>query len=300
MFLLNFWPENCIYSVVNIKDMKRLVSLFATTVLISVTSLAQEITFPVLEGFRKQTNYPVYVPDNLWDFINGAADNYLAYDFVDLHVAEYKKGRQVIKIEIYRHRNNTNAFGIYSSERSPSFRFVNLGAQGYITDGVINYFTGDYYVKLRTFSGKPKVHRAMETLARRTAAMLGGETEMPVTLALFPDEGKKINQEAYINKSVLGHTFLNNAFRADYEAGPDRFSIYVFEHESDELCRETAEKYLAVTGIDQVETGERKYLVKDGYNGQIFVAWQDRRMVVVSGLSFDQADIADKYISQIL
>ena len=31
------------------------------------------------------------------------------------------------------------AFGIYSTERSPSFKFMNLGSQGYRTDGAINF-----------------------------------------------------------------------------------------------------------------------------------------------------------------
>ena len=80
-------PLNKLY-----KDEKILLLAFALT-LISTGSFTQSIDFPMLDGFKKETNYPVYTPDNLWDFINGAADNYLAYDFVDLHVAEYKKER---------------------------------------------------------------------------------------------------------------------------------------------------------------------------------------------------------------
>ena len=91
-------------------------------IILSGSASAQEINIPDLKGFKKITNYPVYTPENLWDFINGAADTYLAYGFVDLHVAEYKKGKNVIKLEIYRHSDNTMAFGIYSTERSPSFR----------------------------------------------------------------------------------------------------------------------------------------------------------------------------------
>ena len=117
----------------------------------STASIAQDIVFPQLSGYKIKTDYPVYEPENLWDFINGAADNYLANGFVDLHVAEYKKGKTVIKLEIYRHSDNTMAFGIYSSERSPSFRFVELGAQGYIAGGSINFFKGNYYFKIRTY-----------------------------------------------------------------------------------------------------------------------------------------------------
>jgi hypothetical protein len=285
---------------INYIRMKKILLLAFALTLISTGSFTQSIDFPMLDGFKKETNYPVYTPDNLWDFINGAADNYLAYDFVDLHVAEYKKGKNVIKIEAYRHSSPTTAFGIYSTERSPSFRFVNLGAQGYISEGIINFFKGNYYVKIRTYSKKENVLRAAETLATRTALMLKGDNEMPQGVTMFPSDGKRINEETYINKSVLGHSFLNKAFRADYEIGTDRFSIFLFRDETPEKVREMAETYLAVTGIDQVDTGDGRFMVKDGYNGTIFLAWKDSLMVLISGLAKDQADVADKYISEIL
>ena len=72
---------------------------------------------PELKGFKKTNSYPVYLPDNLWDFNNWAAYTYIAYGFINLHVAEYKKGKNVIKLEIYRHADNIMAFGIYSTER---------------------------------------------------------------------------------------------------------------------------------------------------------------------------------------
>jgi hypothetical protein len=176
------------------------IGLFLTILIKSAS--AQEFTFPELSGFKKVTNYPVYGPENLWNFINGAAENYLSYGFQDLHVAEYKKGRNVIKLEIYRHNNNTMAFGIYSSERSPSFRFMNLGAQGYIADGAINFFKGNYYVKIRTYSKSEKILKSNESLALKVANMLEGDSEMPVVLSQFPEIGKKLNEETYINESV--------------------------------------------------------------------------------------------------
>ena len=96
-------------------------------ILLSGSAFPQDFTFPDLAGYKIETNYPVFAPENLWDFINGAADTYLAYGFIDLHVAEYKKGKNVIKLEIYHHSNSTMTFGIYSSERSSSFSFVDLG-----------------------------------------------------------------------------------------------------------------------------------------------------------------------------
>ncbi len=262
--------------------------------------LAQNLTMPELKGFKKHTDYPVYMPDNLWDFINGAADTYLALEFVDLHVAEYKKGKEVIKLEIYRHSDHTMAFGIYASERSPSFRFMNLGAQGYISGGSVNFFKGSYYVKIRTFSKKEKTLQAAESLARRVAEMLPGESEMPALLSQFPSGGRKVNAETYINESVLGHNFLTKAFKAQYEAGSDNFSIYILPTGSPEESRKMVEIYLASTGITPVDEGGNKYMLTDGYNGTIFLAWKENQIVLIQGLARDQADIAEKYSSDIL
>jgi Family of unknown function (DUF6599) len=280
--------------------MRNRILLFLAFGFISTASLAQDIVFPQLNGYKIRTDYPVYLPDNLWDFINGAADNYLANGFVDLHVAEYKKGKVVIKLEIYKHSGNTLAFGIYSSERSPSFKFMNLGAQGYFADGSINFFKGNYYVKIRTYSKKEKELKALETLANRVAGMLTGESAMPAMLSQFPAEGKKANEETFINESVLGHSFLNKAFKAVYQVGSDEFSIYISDASSPEAAKKTAETYIASTGISPVGTGDSKFMLSDGYNGTIFLAWKDNRIVIISGLVKDQAVIAERYTSQIL
>jgi hypothetical protein len=275
--------------------------IFALFLIIFSGSLfAQDITMPELKGFKKVTNYPVFHPDKLWDFINGAADTYLAYGFVDLHVAEYKKGKNVIKLEIYRHADNTMAFGIYSTERSPSFRYLNLGSQGYNVDGAINFFKSNYYVKIRTFSKNESVLKSAQSLAQKVANMLSGSSEMPSLLSVFPSKGKKINEETYINESVLGHKFLDKAFKATYESGSDNFSVFIMEKNKPEEIQTTVNAYLTLTGMDSIESETGRYMIKDGYNGTIFLAWKENRIVIISGLSKDQSDLADRYTSDIL
>jgi hypothetical protein len=267
---------------------------------VAVSALAQEFSFPELPGYKKNTGFPVFLPDNLWDFINGAAETYLSYGFVDLHVAEYKKGKNVIKLEIYRHSDHTMAFGIYSTERSPSFRYMNLGSQGYSAEGAVNFFKGNYYVKVRTYSKNEKTLQAAQTLALSTAGMLEGSTDMPQALALFPASGKKANEEMYINESVLGHKFLKKAFKANYVAGPDSFSVFILLTKTPDEAWKSAETYLASAGTEALESTSGKYVLSDGYNGTVFLAWKDNRIVIISGLSKDQAEVADQYTSEIL
>lgn len=263
-------------------------------------SSGQEITLPELSGYKKHTDYPVFTPDNLWDFINGAADTYLAYGFQDLHVAEYKKGKNVIKLEVYRHQNNTLAFGIYSTERSPSFRFLNIGGQGYSADGAINFFKGNYYVKIRTYSKNEKTLQASESLALQVANMLKGDAGLPSELSQFPAEGKKVNEETYINESVLGHKFLNNAYKSQYGLGSDVFSIFLMNKASVEEAKSMVNEYLKQTSIEPTEEDNGKYVLNDGYNGTIFLAWKNSKIVIISGLAKDQSDVAERYTSEML
>jgi hypothetical protein len=122
---------------------------------------------------------------------------------------------------------------------------------------------------------------------------------MPVALSMFPEGGLKKNEEVFINESVLGHDFLNKAFRAAYEVGPDSFSVYIFKGDAADILK-TAIKYVTTTGMEADEGPEGKYVLADAYNGTVFLGWKDGNMVLVTGLAADQADIADSYISQIL
>jgi hypothetical protein len=260
----------------------------------------QEISLPELKGYKKTTNYPVYVADNLWDFINGAADTYLSYGFEDVHIAEYTKGKNVIKLEIYRHKDDIQAFGIYSSERSPSFRFINIGAQGYKTDGSLNFYKGKYYVKIRTYSKSEKVIQTLESLGLRVSDMLQGTSEMPATLKEFPDIGKKKNEESYINESVLGHSFLSGAFKAVYDVGGNEFTVFIIKNTSAGEASKKVGAYLKSVGLEMDDQSGGKYVIKDGYNGDIFLSWREATIVIISGLSKDQTELADRYSSEIL
>lgn len=284
-----------------IRSVRKGIFLLTLAVFISFPGsvTAQEISFPELQGYKKILSYPVVTRDNLRDLYPGAADIYLAYEFIDLNIVEYRKGKNVIRMEIYRHSNPVMAFGIYSSERSPSYRFLNLGTQGYNTDGIINFFKGDFYVRMRTISKSEKNLQAAESLAQRVANMLPGNPEMPAALSRFPDTGKKLNEEKYINENVLGHKFLRGAYQAVYEVGPDIFSLFIIETKTPSDTWKIAEAYLGQAGEDVPESETGKYVLSDIYNGTVFLAWADKTIVIIKGLSKDQSDIADQYTSEI-
>ena len=98
-------------------------------------------------------NYPDYTGEDLWDYINGAADGYLAYHFVKLKIAGYKDGSgHIVKVEVYRQQQPEDAYGRYSMERSPDYHFIKIGAEGYSEPGLVNL-----YEEMILLKGKPGI-----------------------------------------------------------------------------------------------------------------------------------------------
>ncbi|HEX2968950.1 MAG TPA: DUF6599 family protein [Bacteroidales bacterium] len=172
--------------------------------------------------------------------------------------------------------------------------------RGTIPGGAINFFKGNYYVKIRTYSKKDKTLQSAQTLAQQVANMLPGDASMPQALSEFPSRGKKLNDETYINESVLGHNFLNNAFKANYESGSDKFSIFILEKSSQKEVIQTVNAYLEALKMDGTDEDNGKMILNDGYNETIFLSWKGNRIVLISGLLADQSDVADRYTSEIL
>ncbi len=199
--------------------MKFLVPAFVACAFFSAASQGQGIDFPELKGYKTVSDYPVYTPDDLWDYINGAADAYLALGFTNLHINEYVKGKNKIKAEAYRFNSDAEAFGIYSLERSPGYDFISTGVQGYTEEGVVNFYKGEYYIKLMTHSKSKKVNDSMRVLGNMIADRIAGRNEFPELLGTFPAEGLLKNEETYLLDGVLGHDYLRGAFRASYENG---------------------------------------------------------------------------------
>jgi hypothetical protein len=278
--------------------MRKLTVLFLAALLPLAGISAQQGLFPMLKGYKIVNEYPVYTPDDLWNYIDGAADAYLALGFIDLNITEYLKGKQRIKAEIYRFGNDDMAFGLYSLERSPGYNFIKVGVQGYNEEGVVNFYKDRCYIKIMTQSKSKKTSEDMKQLAGLISDRIEGRNAFPEVLKVFPAEGKLSNQETYILESVLGHEFLRGAFRASYEVANDRFDIYLFNCPTAEEASEMAGKLAgeAYKGGEDVF----KYIIEDGFNGILYMALQGKRLIVISGLDRNSMDLAERYIDEML
>lgn len=280
---------------------RRVILLLIVSFFSLVNIRCQDIQFPSYGDYKIVSDYPVYTSDDLWDYINGAAESYISLGFEELYIAEYKKGKGVtVKAEIYKHVNPSMAFGIYSLERSPTYNFIDIGAQGYRDEDMVHFFKDRYYIKVTTHSKSKRAGASVFEIARIIANSIEGTDEMPPALAMFPQSGRLPNEEMYISESVLGHEFLHSAFKAAYSVNGEIFAIYLFNEGDEQANREMLKIYLGKHGLDPGDSQDGKFMFEDGYNGIIFLAWKSDKTVLLSGLKAENATMANEYLNQIL
>ncbi len=225
------------------------------------------VSFPDVKEWQLTVSTDVYTPGNLWDLINGAAESYLSYDFVDLHLGDYENASGfVIHAEVYRHSSAVNAYGIYTAERSPEYKFVEIGAQGYLEEGVLNFLAGQFYVKLYSTESGTEVQEALQQIGQKISGHLDQEEGLPDMLSVFPAAGQLPYSDQYIRENFIGFEFLHSAFTVSYEGG---YKLFLIQGKDADEILEMAKKYLAFTKQDIDPASETAFTFKDPYNGDI-------------------------------
>jgi hypothetical protein len=253
-------------------------SIIVLTLLISVfISYGQESLFPEIPNWRLTQDGPVYDANNLWDIIDGAADLYLEYAFVNLHIARYVSVDSIeVKVELYRHSTEADAFGIYSQERDAKYNFIQIGVQGYLQQGVLNFLDGVYYIKLSTYQTGEKAQEALKSIAQSINACLEQKNSWPDVLQLFPITGKLANTEQYVARNFLGYSFLNTAYVATYKDST-LFKIFIIETGSSSKAEIVITEYLKAVSKESItKLDNNTYEISDAHVGVIVLQTANR------------------------
>lgn len=252
---------------------------------------------PLNEEWEHAEDPQNYFPETLYEYINGAAEIYLAYDFKELIVGQYEKVDEEtsLSVEIYDMGNERNSFGIYSAERFPDMRFVPVGNQGYSEEGTLNFTVGRYYVKLLCFDCEEVSENILKLFADEILAGIKDKGQMPPLLKAFPKHGLVANSEKFILNNFLGYAFLHDGYLANYKEGDLEFDCFLVEGKSQEEAQDMLEQYLA-----KKEKGREKksfgYHLKDRYYYNIFLARVKNNLCGVIKIKDGFEETGEKYL----
>ena len=254
--------------------------------------------FPHIRGWKTDINDVIYDKISLWEYIDGAADIYLSYDFETLCLADYTNNEgQAVNVELYRHSTPENAFGIYTSERMADYNFIDVGIQGYYEPGVLNFLTGQYYVKMTTPPGRSVADKAaFLEIAGALNNTLDTDNKWPQVLDLFPPEGKIANSETYIAIDFLGYSVLHSAFTAEYDV-QGKFKMFIIKLNSESEVRAMLKSYTGLMNEDKITEEGNTYTIYDFFNGLVVISINSSYMIGVVNTS--DKDLAVEYIDKV-
>lgn len=246
---------------------------------------------PAVDGWIISEETEVFNPDNLFDRINGAAPLFIENNFREMTSMEYKKEKDYITIQAYRHATPEDAFGMYASERTSEMNFYPIGGEGQGDDAGFFFFAGNMYIKM-WINSSVNGGDILREIAAGFAEKIDKDAAYPALLSVFPSDGKIPYSEAYITANYIGHEFLNHVYLAKYIKDGKPFQLFIVDGGSAEGTKEILNKYYTFAR-QPLEFSEGELLIKDRYNGDIPAIWKGRYLIGAFSENGDTLEVSD-------
>ncbi|MCP4727209.1 MAG: hypothetical protein GY863_19380 [bacterium] len=231
-------------------------------------------------------------PGNLWEFINGAADGYLIYDFQEVVTVDFIHGpsdNQAV-LDIYNMDTPLNAYGIYAQERNPSYNFNEIGVEGYVGGTSVNFWDGQYYVKITVFEESDELKQDLQELAGKIAENIQYTDGVPAQIGYFPEKDQVMNTVKYLPHDVLGQSFLKNGFESQYSINGNDFKILYMTMENENEAVNGLARYKEFVGSggnvskDITSPGNGGFVGEDSFYGSMMAVRSGSNIICILGM----------------
>ncbi len=263
--------------------MKKTSVVFIISLLLGTALLSAGDDFPEIKGWSKAGDVRTLTPDNLWEYIDGAAEQFINYGFKQLRYCDLSKDDITITVNIYDMGTPLNGFGIYKAETSASAEHLSIGTVAVLSPPYQCQLLKDrYYVKIEAYDGEISRERG-ETICRALAAALPGKSDLPSEFSLLPRISRITGSESYAKHAFLGLAELHECVYADYRDGEkDSYRIFIMLT-PDEKSREITWKKLAGKW-DRSEIGNVSFLYREiPYEGFVGIINKEGRLLGIAG-----------------
>lgn len=202
-----------------------------------------------IKGWKTDGAPISYDPETLWEYIDGSAETFLAYDFRGMIAQDYVSASDKgLKVEIYEHGSPLMAFGIYSQFRSPGVKLYDIGAEAFGDEYSITFRKDRYYVRVAVFEKNPDLLAEAQRFAGLIAGRISAAGNLPAELCALPDEGIVPLETTYIPENVLGYAELPPAFVGTYTFGDEQAKVYISALEDSASARKMFDWYTTKLG----------------------------------------------------
>jgi len=261
-----------------------------------------------IRGWKADGAPASYDPETLWEYIDGSAETFLAYDFRGMIVQDYvSAANKGLKVEIYEHGSPLMAFGIYSQFRSPGVKLYDIGAEAFGDEYSITFRKDRYYVRVAIFEKNPDLLAEAQRFAGLIAGKVSAVGALPAELCALPDEGIQPLKTTYLPENVLGYAQLPPAFVGTYTFGDQQAKVYISAVEDSASARKVFDWYSTKLGAasQPLEGPYGKYMRSTGndpFQGDVTTFQFGKWVGIVTGLKTGTTksdELVDKSIEKL-
>jgi hypothetical protein len=127
----------------------------------------------VVAGWEKTSNTRVYAAKDLWQYIDGDAEQYIAAGVVSTSTSDYKYQNQLdAVVDVYTMGDSAGARKILESGESSGAKNVQVGDSGLAYEQSVIFRKGPYLVRIVAYQAAPGTEQALLALAHGVEARL--------------------------------------------------------------------------------------------------------------------------------
>ena len=162
-----------------------------------------------VHGWKAAADPSPYNTKTIFQYMNGAAELYLAFNFRGLKTTRFEKsGGPSIVVEVYEMGSPEDAYGVFTFEQQDPE--VGIGQGSEFGGGLLRFWKGHNFVTIFGEEPGPDIEEAILVLGRRIAATINDSGNPPKILGYLPDKTLPFTKkDAWFFRS---HIHLNQRF----------------------------------------------------------------------------------------
>jgi Family of unknown function (DUF6599) len=158
-------------------------------------------------AFLAEGEDKVYDRKSLFDYMDGGAEVYLAFDFREVWKRRYAgPGGRELALDIFDMGTPGEAFGVFSCDRQDPG--VGIGQDSEYGFGLLRFWQGRYFVSVTASAEDEETGKTVLKLGQEVVKHLGPPGDLPELVNLLPRPSLRTDRTSFFHESVS----LNNRF----------------------------------------------------------------------------------------
>ena len=253
-------------------------------------------------GAKRISEPQTFVGESLYEYIDGGAELYHLYNFVDVTTASYDMDGIEIVADIYQFDTPDNAYGLYSLMRPESPFPVKLGVEGFASKPNVDFVKGKYLVRLITFETTTLAEHSIQELSLEIEKLIPGTTAYPPVFSKFPAENKIAYTDKIQADSYMGYGFMNMVMTQDYLIDEDTITLFMTDDANGEKFLQFKEMAVIDEGVLKA-LGELPFdagqavIIATSYYGEVLAGLKNGQLYGVVNYSDKSKDFVKNWLA---